>query len=88
MVVKAIASKFTKEESKTLLDTAQKFIDDKVVGKEIKKGTKKEPTLYKTEGESIRNKELSVEKSLKEKNLKEPKPVSEDKAEKLLLYKR
>jgi hypothetical protein len=87
MVVKAIASKFTKEESKTLLDTAQKFIDDKVVGKEIKKGTKKEPTLYKTEGESIRNKELSVEKSLKEKNLKEPKPVSVDKAEKMLFTK-
>jgi len=79
MVVKVIANKFTKEEAKELLPQAQKFIDEKVKGPKLKK--KKEP---ETEADNIRNKELSVEKSLKEKNLKEPKPVSVDKAEKML----
>ena len=82
MVVKAIASKFTKEEAKELLPQAQKFIDEKIKGPKLKK--KKEP---ETEADSIRNKELSVEKSLKEKNVKELKPVSVDKAEKMFFTK-
>ena len=66
--LKTITKEFTKE----LLPDAQKLIDEKIKGPKLKK--KKEPL---TEGDSIRNKELSVEKSLKEKNLKEPKPVTQ-----------
>ena len=72
----------TKEFTKELMPKAQKFIDEKVKGPKLKK--KKEPL---TEGDSIRNQELSVEKSLKEKNLKEPRPVTVDKAEKMLFTK-
>jgi len=73
-----IGKEFTKE----LLPKAQKFIDEKVKGPKLKK--KKEP---ETEADSIRNKELSVEQSLKEKNLKTPPKVSVDKAEKMLFTK-
>jgi hypothetical protein len=76
--LKTITKEFTKE----LLPDAQKIIDEKIKGPKLKK--KKQPL---TEGDSIRNQELSVEKSLKEKNLKEPKPVTVDKAEKMLFTK-
>jgi len=79
---RAIGAQFTKQESKDLLDKAQKFVDEKIKGPKLKK--KKEPKLFETEADNIRNKELSVEQSLKEKKLKEPKPVSVDKAEKML----
>ena len=49
----------TKEFTKELMPKAQKkFIDEKVKGPKLKK--KKEPL---TEGDSIRNQELSVEQS-------------------------
>jgi len=76
--VRTIGKEFTKE----LLPKAQKIIDEKVKGPKLKK--KKEP---ETEADSIRNKELSVEQSLKEKNLKTPPKVSVDKAEKMLFTK-
>lgn len=76
--LKTITKEFTKE----LLPDAQKIIDEKIKGPKLK--NKKKPL---TEGDSIRNQELSVEKSLKEKNLKEPKPVTIDKAEKMLFTK-
>ena len=78
VAIKTISKEFTKE----LLPDAQKFIDQKIKGPKLKK--KKEPL---TEGDSVYNKELSVEQSLKEKNLKNPKPVSVDKAEKMLFTK-
>ena len=78
VAIKTITKEFTKE----LLPDAQKLIDEKIKGPKLKK--KKEPSLYETEADNIRNKELSVEKSLKEKNAKQPKPVSVDKAEKML----
>jgi hypothetical protein len=76
--LKTITKEFTKE----LLPDAQKIIDEKIKGPKLK--NKKKPL---TEGDSIRNQELSVEKSLKEKNLKEPRPVTVDKAEKMLFTK-
>ena len=76
--LKTITKEFTKE----LLPDAQKIIDEKIKGPKLK--NKKKPL---TEGDSIRNQELSVEKSLKEKNLKEPKAVTVDKAEKMLFTK-
>ena len=76
--LKTITKEFTKE----LLPDAQKIIDEKIKGPKLK--NKKKP---QTEGDSIKNQELSVEKSLKEKNLKEPKPVTIDKAEKMLFTK-
>ena len=78
VAIKTISKEFTKE----LLPDAQKFIDQKIKGPKLKK--KKEPL---TEGDSVYNKELSVEQSLKEKNLKNPKPVSVDKAEKMFFTK-
>ena len=85
MVVKAIGLKFTKEEAKEILPAAQKIIDEKIKGPKLKK--KKGPNLFETEADNIRNKELSVEQSLKEKNLKTPPKVSVDKAEKMLFTK-
>ena len=79
---RSIGSQFTKKEVKPLLDKAQTFIEEKVKGPKLKK--KKEPL---TEADSIRNQELSVEKSLEEKNLKTPPKVSVDKAEKMLFTK-
>ena len=78
VAIKTISKEFTKE----LLPDAQKFIDQKIKGPKLKK--KKEPL---TEADSVYNKELSVEQSLKEKNLKNPKPVSVDKAEKMFFTK-
>ena len=67
MVTKTI----TKEEfTKELLPAAQKIIDEKVKGPKLKEKKDSEPSLYETEAESVRNKELSVEQSLKEKKLK------------------
>ena len=72
----------TKEFTKELLPKAQKIIDEKIKGPKLKK--KKEP---KTEADSVYNQELSVEQSLKEKNLKTPPKISVDKAEKMLFTK-
>ena len=52
--LKTITKEFTKE----LLPDAQKLIDEKIKGPKLK--NKKKPL---TEGDSIRNQELSVEKS-------------------------
>jgi len=82
MVVKAVLNKYTKQETKELLPAAQKFIDEKIKGPKLKK--KKEGP---TEADSIRNKELSVEQSLKEKNVKTPPKVSVDAAEKMFFTK-
>jgi hypothetical protein len=72
----------TKEFTKKLLPDAQKFIDEKIKGPKLKK--KKEPL---TEADSVYNKELSVEQSLKPKDLKTPPKVSVEKAEKMLFTK-
>ena len=77
-MVRTIGKEFTKE----LLPKAQKIIEEKVKGPKLKK--KKETT---SEADSIYNQELSVEKSLQEKNLKTPPKVSVDQAEKMFFTK-